>query len=371
MAEHVIRHVVTLVSPDGRFGGPTKVALDIAAEQRRRGIDSSVFAGADGYETLPTDWQGVPLQLARSRRLVPGMGFATTVAPGLRRKVLRGLTGKEIFHVHLARDLVTLPIAMALRRRSLPYVIHTHGMIDASSKRSAHVVDSLMTARVVSAARTALVLTPEESREVARLSAGATPSVLFENGIPVHDDAEPRLRQGALFLGRLHPRKGATVFAAAAAELASRYPDDTFRIAGPDEGDLSNVRSALSGFPGGERVALVGSVPPDEVVDHMKSAEVFVQPAADEPFGMTILEAMSTGTPPIVHQTSALAPLISAARAGWTFGSVDELRIRLEEALNSPQTTAETGARARQLAHERFSMSQVVESLQDVYDAGA
>lgn len=371
MTEHVVRHVVTLVSPDGRFGGPTKVALDLAAEQRRRGIEASVFAGAVGYETLPTEWQGVPLGLARSRRLVPGMGFATTIAPGLKRKVLQGLTGTEIFHVHLARDLVTLPIAMALRSRSLPYVIHTHGMIDASSKRSARIVDSLMTGRVVSSARTALVLTPDEGREIARLSAGATPSVLFENGIPSRDDPEPQRRRGALFLGRLHPRKGATTFAAVAAELASRYPDGTFRIAGPDEGDLSNVQNALSGVLGGERVTLVGAVPPDEVIDHMNSAEVFVQPAVDEPFGMTILEAMSAGTPPIVHRTSALAPLISEARAGWTFGSVDELRDRLTEALDSPQTTAATGARARRLAQERFSLSRVVEGLQDIYDAGA
>nr|WP_269802243.1 glycosyltransferase [Curtobacterium sp. YC1] len=228
-----------------------------------------------------------------------------------------------------------------------------------------------MTERVVSSARKALVLTPEEGREIARLSAGTTPSVLFENGIPLHEDAEPRPRRGALFLGRLHPRKGATVFAAAAAELASRYPDGTFRIAGPDEGDLSNVRRTLSTFPGGKRVTIVGPVAPDQVSEHMRSAEVFVQPAADEPFGMTILEAMSVGTPPVVHHTSALAPLISAARAGWTFRTVDELRLRLAEALNSPQTTAETGARARQIAQERFSLSKVVEGLQDVYDAEA
>lgn len=370
MPDQIVRHIVTLVSPDGRFGGPTKVALDIAAEQRRRGIDSSVFAGADGFETLPTEWHDVPLQLARSRRLVPGMGFATTVAPGLRRKVLRELTGSEIFHVHLARDLVTLPIALALRRRSLPYVIHTHGMIDASTKRSAHLVDSLMTERVVSAARIALVLTPDEGREIARLSGGETPSVLFGNGIPSQDDPDPDRRRGALFLGRLHPRKGAAVFASVAAGLANRYPDDTFRIAGPDEGDLTNVRNELSTQPGGERVVLVGSVPPDEVNDHMKAAQVFVQPAVDEPFGMTILEAMAAGTPPIVHQTSALAPLISQARAGWTFGSADELRACLEEALSSPQATAETGARARRLAQERFSLRQVVEGLQDIY-AGA
>ncbi|MGN7190379.1 glycosyltransferase [Curtobacterium sp. MCBA15_004] len=359
---------MTLVSADGRFGGPTKVALDLCAEQRRRGQDSSVYGGAAGFDDLPREFGGVPVVLAPTWSLVPKLGFAALVAPGLTRMATKGLTGHEVFHVHLARDLVTLPVAIELRRRGLPYVIQTHGMIDASERRLAGLIDRLMTRRAVSGATSAFVLTHEEQTEIRRLSRGQTNALILENGVPdpsgTSDDVD---RLGALFLGRLHPRKGAALFAAAAGHLAADHPAGTFRIAGPDEGDLQNVRHALRGRAGGERVHLVGPVQPDAVTTVMNEAAVFVQPAHDEPFGMTILEAMSVGTPPILHVTSALAPLVTAARAGWTFDTEEDLTRLLADLLADETRTKAAGHNARELVAERFSVRAVVDRLEGLY----
>lgn len=368
MPDRPVRHVVTLVSPDGRFGGPTKVALDLCAEQRRRGIDAQLFAGAAGFGALPSEDDGVPMHLVRTRTLVPRLGFAATIAPGLRRAVFDGLTGREVFHVHLARDLVTLPIAVELRRRGLPYVIQTHGMIDASSRSLAHVVDSVLTKRAVTGASRALVLTAEEEAEIDRLSGGATMSTVLENGVrPEVGAPSERPRGGALFLGRLHPRKGATVFAHAAARLAGDHPDGTFRIAGPDEGDLGNVEKVLDAARVRSSVEVIGPVAPAQVGQVMRSASVFVQPAEHEPFGMTVIEAMSVGTPPIVHASSPLAATIVAAGAGWTFDTADDLTRLLEELLSDHERTTRSGERARGLAADRYSLTAVVDRLQDLY----
>ena len=58
-----ILHVVTLVSPDGAFGGPVRVAENLARELRRRGHDVTVAAAASGF----ADGEA-PTQLGASRR---------------------------------------------------------------------------------------------------------------------------------------------------------------------------------------------------------------------------------------------------------------------------------------------------------------
>lgn len=362
---------MTLVSPDGRFGGPTQVAFDISAEQRRRGRDAQVFGGAVGYADLPDRIGGVPVRLSRARNLVPRLGFASLTAPRLTRMVTTDLRGDELFHVHLARDLVTLPVALELRRRRLPYVIQTHGMIDASARHLARVVDMVMTRRAVGGASTAFVLTDDERAEIVRLSGGSTEPVLLENGVPATSVDEPaRTRRGALFLGRLHPRKGAAVFAAAAGRLAADYPSGTFRVAGPDEGDLGNVERELARHHEGSRIELLGAVPPAAVRDLMREASIFVQPAQREPFGMTILEAMSVGTPPVLHATSALAPTILDAEAGWTFENEDDLTRLLARLLQDTPAVAAAARNARALASDRFSIGAVVDRLDGMYPDG-
>lgn len=45
-----ILHVVTLHTPDHAFGGPTRVALNLAKVQRAGGDDARIMALGDGFE---------------------------------------------------------------------------------------------------------------------------------------------------------------------------------------------------------------------------------------------------------------------------------------------------------------------------------
>ena len=79
-----IIHVVTLFTPDGAFGGPTRVAVNQTRELRTRGHDVTLAGAALGYgETLPKAIDGVPVRLFPARRVVPRTGFAGLTSPGL------------------------------------------------------------------------------------------------------------------------------------------------------------------------------------------------------------------------------------------------------------------------------------------------
>ena len=140
-----ILQVVTLLSPDGAYGGPARVALNQGAELINRGHDVIVAAAARGYPDLPTESNGVPLRLFAARRLVPGTGFAGLGAPALNRWFGRNRTDFDVVHIHFGRDLVVLPVAAAARRHKIPYVLQTHGMVTPSDHPLAPALDALWT----------------------------------------------------------------------------------------------------------------------------------------------------------------------------------------------------------------------------------
>ena len=82
-----ILQVVTLLSPDGAYGGPARVALNQSAELISRGHDVTVAAATRGYRVPPTELDGVPVRLFAARTLVPGTGLAGMGAPATEQVV--------------------------------------------------------------------------------------------------------------------------------------------------------------------------------------------------------------------------------------------------------------------------------------------
>lgn len=58
-----ILHVVTLLGPDGAYGGPARVALNQSAALIDRGHEVTVAAGTRGFRVTPNRVDGVPVQL--------------------------------------------------------------------------------------------------------------------------------------------------------------------------------------------------------------------------------------------------------------------------------------------------------------------
>jgi hypothetical protein len=75
-----VLHVVTLVSPDGAFGGPTRVAVNLCSALRDQGHDAVIAAGVNGFDEPPASLGGVPVHLFAARRVVPAFGHAPTYA---------------------------------------------------------------------------------------------------------------------------------------------------------------------------------------------------------------------------------------------------------------------------------------------------
>lgn len=109
-----------------------------------------------------------------------------------------------------------------------------------------------------------------------------------------------------LFLGRLVEQKGPHMFLRAAARVAALEPDARFVIIGEGELLPSLISQAIA-LGISDRVTFLGYVP-DEIqrIAYARS-DVFVMPSISEPFGITALEAMASGTPCIISKSSGVS----------------------------------------------------------------
>lgn len=199
IGSHPLRivQVVTLVSPDGAYGGPVRVAQNQSTELAKRGHHVQIFAGARGDVDPSYFGPGVRTRLFRTLRVIPGTGFAGLFAPAMLPSLWRVLKGADVVHLHLARDLVMLPAALLCLIRGTPFVVQTHGMIDESGKKLAKILDALLTLRVLRASQRCFWLTPEEKTSLEVLL-GVDNGTLerLVNGVPLADVSVEKDRRG-------------------------------------------------------------------------------------------------------------------------------------------------------------------------------
>jgi len=104
------------------------------------------------------------------------------------------------------------------------------------------------------------------------------------------------------FVGRHTDQKGLSHLLYAMSKL--RRDDVTLVVGGT--GHLTDRLLGLVDLLGIEdRVEFVGYVPEAELGEYYASADVFVSPSLAEPFGITIVEALSVGTPVVAGESGA------------------------------------------------------------------
>ncbi|MBQ1445581.1 MAG: glycosyltransferase [Renibacterium sp.] len=367
-----IIHVISLLDPELSFGGPTRVALTQLKALQEAGHEVLLVAGVQGFDPRAlAEYDGVPVKAFRAHR-IPGIGFAGLFSPGMLGWLLRARLAADIIHIHLARDLVSAPAAGLVKLRKMPFVAQTHGMIDESARRLARLLDAVLIRRLLRSARTLFALTEKEETDLLAVQPGLQNIQILPNGMDpsafsVDLDAEPI---EVLFLARLQERKRPLEFIHAARRLSKDFPDAVFTLAGPDGGQLQAVQAALADDDGQGRIRFAGSIPPEDVRRRMSMSNVYVLPSLNEPFPMTVLEAMSTGVSVVTMEDCGLAPLVEKAGgevAGFGVGElVEGIRRLLADA---GRRKAFAGAAPALLAEE-FGIDRVVGQLVASYRYG-
>lgn len=159
-----------------------------------------------------------------------------------------------------------------------------------------------------------------------------------------------------LFFGRIHPDKG-TAEAIAVARQAGR----TLVLAGIVQ-DRDYFDREVAPHIDGENVQFVGSVDAVERSAVLGGAHALLHLIGfDEPFGFSVAEAMSCGTPVIAFDRGSMRELIDDGQTGFVVSGADAAVAAVDRASTLDR------AHIRDVAVARFDHNRMVDAYVDVY----
>lgn len=373
-----VLHVVPLITPEGRYGGPVRVAVNQLRALDGLGVAGMIVGGSAGYKKRrPTHYGTVRARLFVSLRVLPSRArFAGYFSPGLLWWLWRNARGFGIVHIHQSRDLNQLLAAWVVMMRRIPYVVQTHGMIAPRSRATVRIVDVLLTRRVLRRAAYAYTLTNRENRELLAVADSGVALRHLPNGVPLPAALTPEPKAlEVLFISRLEERKHPEYVAIASVELADEFPDVVFSVVGSDQGALRSVlrvRDEAKRAGLHPRLELSGAVSPETAIGRIERAAVVALPSVEEPFPMVILEAMSYGKPVVITRECGVATSVTEAWAGIVIApEPQEFVAAIRELLGSTDLREQMGRNGFHLVRDRLSDIAVARVLAADYQAVA
>jgi glycosyltransferase involved in cell wall biosynthesis len=196
------------------------------------------------------------------------------------------------------------------------------------------------------------------------------PVAIIPNGIdlPPLANRKRQEQRTLLFLGRIHPNKGLDLLIPAWRAVQDRFPEWRLRVVGPDEGGYLAEVLSLAKEVGAKRVKFDGALFGAEKWRAYSDADVYILPSYSENFGMTVAEALASGTPAAVSNCAPWEGL-NENNAGWSFEQgLDPLVEVLECALAcDPETLRDMGLAGRDWMARSYSWNSVAEAMANTY----
>jgi glycosyltransferase involved in cell wall biosynthesis len=389
--------------PAWRIGGPVVSVSSLAEALTAKGHEVTVFttnSNLDQDLDVPTDREvdvdGVAVRYFRHeeplKRLFPRVTYLSKslgilYTPDMAAELERQARGFDVVHTHLPFVYPTFAAARAAFRFGRPLFYHQRGVFDPERlkfralKKSLYL--SLIEKPILRRATTLIGLTEAERESYAALGV-KTPCRVIPNGIHLPEPMSPDRQQPllaamditprnrvVLFLGRLHPIKGADRLLRAFERIAARFPDALLVLAGPDEFGIERAfqeRAAAAGLSG--RVRFPGMIQGEVKSALLHRADLFCLPSDGEGFSMAILEALAHATPVLISPGCHF-PEVERRGAGRIAPlDPDALVGALEDLLANPERLPRMGAAGRALVAECYTWESVAAATIEAYEEG-
>ena len=177
------------------------------------------------------------------------------------------------------------------------------------------------------------------------------------HGIPLDEfTLQPQPDDYLLFFGRIHPDKGVVE----AIEVARRVGRRLI-IAGIIQ-DHDYFEREVAPHSGQNGIDYIGSVGPEQRDELLGSASALLHLINfNEPFGLSLVEAMACGTPVIAYGRGSIPELIKHGETGFIVNDIDEAAAGVRSIGELDRT------RIRQHVEENFSRERMVDGYIQVY----
>jgi glycosyltransferase involved in cell wall biosynthesis len=337
---------------------------------------------AGGQVTLAAmDWGSIACPPACLRTFPMGvgprrLGRSPAMSRWLEEQARSGQV--DVLHNHGMWQMNAVYPGRVAARNGTPYVVSPRGTWSAWAMANGSVTKkpfwSILQRPAVQSA-TCFHATAESEYEDIRRLGFRQPVAVLPNGIDIPPSMEKTgggLRT-VLFLGRIHPKKGLDVLLRAWGAVQSRFPGWRLRIVGSDDGYhgssgyLAEVKT-LAVELGLERLEFSGALRGIAKWQAYADADLFVLPTHSENFGMSVAEALASGTPALVSNGAPWSGL-EARRAGrWIDIGVDPLVAGFADLLQrEPRELRDMGINGRTWMTEAYSWRTIGQRMAELY----
>lgn len=282
----------------------------------------------------------------------------------------------DIFHNHSLWMMPNVYPGMSARRYDIPLLVSPRGTFSQWAFESGTWVKRIfwpLRQKPSLSATSCFHATAFTEYEDIRRIGFRVPVAILPNGVDIPDlvTASPRKceRQTLLFLGRIHPVKGVDLLIRAWAAIQDKFTNWDIHIAGPDNGGYLEQVIRLASELKLKRIVFSGALYGDEKWQAYGNADIYVLPTFSENFGMTVAEALATGTPVIVTKGAPWSGVEIEGAGQWIEIGLDPLVASLENMLERPKKELMyMGQRGRDWMQRDFSWRRIGEKMAETYD---
>jgi len=325
----MILHVIDNLRPES--GGPPTVAIEFVRQQARMGRRTAVMitnppSKPEQRAQLAERWNGLDIEYIVLEDLPPRERVSAARAH-IDRLMPR------IIHIHCVWEALVRQVAAHARKRRIPYVLSTHGMLHPyalAQKRLKKWAYLQVFPSLIGGAGELYALNREEADYIeARFR---KPSSVLPNGIVVEDYSAPEsgifrarvptlgAKPFVLFVGRLHPIKGIDLLIRSYAYARQRGLGLELVIVGPNEVQQPELEALARDLGIGDHVHFPGGMFGPEKRDGFAACSIFAHRPRFEGFGITVVEGLAAARPVV---TTKECKLDGTAEAGALRQSAD------------------------------------------------
>jgi glycosyltransferase involved in cell wall biosynthesis len=374
-------------------GGTSQAVIEIVSALRSQGVDAEIATTNDnGKDLLDVPLYKLTDQLAEYGnipirffpRFSPNINAVREFAfsRSLTIWLWQHIADYDLVHVHALFSYAST-IAMAIARiRKVPYINMPHGMLcewslQQSKFRKQIYLNVIERSNLLHSQ--ALHFTAQQEQAEFNLLELNIPDFILPHGVQIPTlipDAQSQLRAILqipdrcpilLFMSRIHPKKGLEYLITALGKL--KEYNFALVIAGSGESEYVNQIQDLLVTQGiSDRTHLVGFVKGETKNLYLQGADLFTLTSHSENFCIAAIESLAAGTPVLITDGVAIAPMVQAQNIGYvTKLEINAIVATIQEFFDHPQIAKQKGDRAQQYIAEHYAWAKITHNLATTY----
>ena len=364
-----ILQVVNAFYPAFAYGGPVRVAYELSRRLVQRGHDVTVFTTdtvnantrqkakyleIDGVKVFY--FRNISNTLAWRRYFFP---------PTMIFQLKTQIKTFDIIHIHGTRYFSSILVHHYAKKYGIPYVLQPHGSLPRTIEKQVlkKLYDWVWGYKILKDASKVIAVSETEVGHCTKLGVSKDRIEIIPNGINLTEYTNLPERGSfrrkysirdeekiVLYVGRLNKTKNIDLLIKAFADLSNELDNIRLVLVGPDDRYISELEKNIQSLKLNDKILFTGFVSNDEKIAAYIDADIFVNPRADEIFGLVFLEANACGTPVVCSKGCGIANIIDGKTGFAVHNTKNQLQDAMFEILSNERLRRRFGEQGKRLS---------------------